>query len=101
VALDFGPAGVEVKKMSYLLEQASHLYRSASLISRSWIVSDSEVAGNSKVGQKRSYDQNGEGPLRAGSFLEVEGQPTNRPSCENLFDKDREGKSACYFDDGF
>jgi hypothetical protein len=65
------------------------------------MVSDSEVAGNSKVGQKRSYDQNGEGPLRAGSFLEVEGQPTNRPSCENSFDKDKEGKSACYLEDRF
>jgi hypothetical protein len=64
--------------MSSVPEQASRLCRFASLISRSWIVSGFEVADNSRVGQRQSCDQIGEGPLRAGSFLE--GQPTNRPS---------------------
>ena len=58
--------------------QASRLYQFASLISRSWVVSDFVVASSSKVGQNRSCDQREGEVLRAGSFLE--GQPTNRPS---------------------
>ena len=42
------------------------------------------AGGNLKVEQSQSCDQIGEGPLRAGLFLE--GQPTNRPFLGKFMD---------------